>query len=67
MIYEEKVPSVRCEMNLRWSTFMREVDGPGCIFTDFIVPPLHISEDINLFAMCGMHTSVISKEGQMNT
>jgi hypothetical protein len=28
---------------------------------------LQLSENITLFAICGIHTSVIGKEGQINT
>jgi hypothetical protein len=37
MIHEGEVPSVQCEMSLRWSKYMREVDGPSLIFIDFNV------------------------------
>jgi hypothetical protein len=57
---------------------MTEVDGPIFIFMDFYVPApvprlnwietsLQLSENTILFAMRGMHASVIDKEDQINT
>jgi hypothetical protein len=38
MIHKGDAPSAQCEMNLRWSKYMREVDGPSVIFIGFNVP-----------------------------
>jgi hypothetical protein len=56
---------------------MREVDGPSFLFIDFnvalaprlsgIKTALQLSENITLFAICGIHINVIGKEGQINT
>jgi hypothetical protein len=40
MIQKGNVPSVQCEMSLRWYRSMREVDDPSFIFIDFNVPAL---------------------------
>jgi hypothetical protein len=40
MIDDGDVPSVQCEMSLRWSKSMREVDGPSLIFIYSNVPAL---------------------------
>jgi hypothetical protein len=40
VIYEGNVTSVLCEMNLRWSKSIREVDGPSFILIDFNIPAL---------------------------
>jgi hypothetical protein len=64
-------------MSLRLSLSMKE-DGPSFIFNDFIVTALaprlnliqaalQLSENITLFAIRGMHTNAIGKEGQMNS
>jgi hypothetical protein len=37
---EGDIPSVQCEMNLKWSKSVREVDGPRFIIIDFNVPAL---------------------------
>jgi hypothetical protein len=53
-----------------------EVDGPSLIFIDFnvaalalhlsgIETALQLSEYITLFMICGIHTSVVGKEGQI--
>jgi hypothetical protein len=40
MIHEGDVPSIQCEVNLRWSKSVREVDSPNYTFIDFNVPAL---------------------------
>jgi hypothetical protein len=40
MVHEGDVPSVQCQMSLRWSKYMREVDGLSLIFIDCNVPEL---------------------------
>jgi hypothetical protein len=39
-IHKGDVPSVQCEMNLRWSKSLREVDDPSFIVIDLNVPAL---------------------------
>jgi hypothetical protein len=78
MIDEGDIPSVQCKMSLRGPKSMREVDGPSFIFIDFNVPALtprlnriqitlRFSKNITLFAIRGIHSSVIDKEDQINT
>jgi hypothetical protein len=45
MIQESDVLTIQCEMNLRWSKSMREIDGLSFIFIDFNAPALalHLS------------------------
>jgi hypothetical protein len=73
MIHEGDVPSVQCELRLRWSKSMRNADGPSLILIDFNVPALtprlnwiesalQLSENIILFSIRGIYTSVIGKE-----
>jgi hypothetical protein len=61
MIHEGDVPSVQCDVNLRWSKSVREVHGRRFAFIDFNVPALAsrlirieialwLSENIILFA-----------------
>jgi hypothetical protein len=77
MIHKQDGPPVQCEMNFRRSESERQVDGSSFIFVDFNFPALasrlnwietalQLSDNIT-FAICGIHTSVIRKEGQMNT
>jgi hypothetical protein len=40
MIHKGDVPSVQCEMNLRWYKSVKEVGGPSFIFIDFNVAAL---------------------------
>jgi hypothetical protein len=75
MIHKGNVPSIQCEMNLRWSKSMGEVHGPSFIFIYFNGPAhlswiqtaLQLSENITLFVIHGIHRSLIGKEGQINT
>jgi hypothetical protein len=77
-IHRGDAPSFQCEVNLRWSKSMREVDGLSFSVIDFnvlmlaprlswIEAALQLSENITLCAIRGVHTVVISKEGQINT
>jgi hypothetical protein len=57
---------------------MRKMDGLSLIFIDFCVPEhaprlnntepsLQLSENITLFAVCGIYTGVVSKETKIDT
>jgi hypothetical protein len=78
IISKRVVLTVQCEMNLTWPNSMTEVDDPSFIFIDFqvtalasrlyrIQTALQLSENITLFAIYVIYTSVIGKEGQINT
>jgi hypothetical protein len=77
MIQEGDVPFVQCEVSLRGPKSMRDVDGPNLIFIDFNVPALELrinwietalqlSENITLFAICGIHTSAVDSFQLLN-
>jgi hypothetical protein len=40
MTHEGDVPSVQCEVSLRWSKSVKEVDDPSLILIDFRDPAL---------------------------
>jgi hypothetical protein len=76
-IDEGDISYFQCEMILRWSKSMREVDGQISIFIDFNVPALaprlswiqtvlQFSENIILFEISGINRSTIGKEDQVN-
>jgi hypothetical protein len=64
-------------MKLKWSKSMREAGGPSFFLIDVnvsVLAPglnsietvLQLSENIVLFAIRGIHRSVIGKQGQKN-
>jgi hypothetical protein len=78
MTHKGDVPSDECEMNHRWSKSIREGDGQSFILIGFNVPALapclnliqtalQLCENKTLFAIRGIHSSAIGKEGQINT
>jgi hypothetical protein len=77
MIHKGDVSAVQCVMNLRWSNSKRDAYGPSFFFIDFkvlalaprldgIQTALQLSENITLFAIRGIRTSVTGKEGQIH-
>jgi hypothetical protein len=73
MIDERDIPFIQCKMSLNGPKPMRNVDGLSLAFIDFNIPALtprlsstktslQFSENITLFAVCGIYKDVISKE-----
>jgi hypothetical protein len=73
MIDEGDILSIHCQMNIRGSKYMRNVDDLNLVIIDFYVPALtphlsnieaslQVSESITLLAVCRIYTGVISKE-----
>jgi hypothetical protein len=78
MIDKGHILPVQCKMNLSGPKSMRKVNDLRLIFTDFYVPALtprlngtetslQLSENMTLFAVCHLHTGVISKESWIDT
>jgi hypothetical protein len=73
MTGNEDAPPIQCKLSLRGPKCIRKVDGVNLIIIDFYIigltPRLNstettpqLSENITLFAICRIYTSVISKE-----
>jgi hypothetical protein len=73
MIDEGGFPSIQCKVSLMGPKCMRNVDGLSLIFIVFYTPALtprlnstetslQLSQNITLFAVYRIYTSVISKE-----